>query len=109
MLDFKFIGWCHDPKNNHDKIWGVIRLDDDYLFGKVLIFWGRRGKKLQTKFDFNNRKLTKLIVDKEATGYKSIDDNELDKVYPEFQSDLEKTAVWAIMSGSFKKKFGVES
>jgi hypothetical protein len=98
MLNFKFIGWCHDPKNNHDKVWGVIRLDDDHLFGKVLIFWGRRGKKLQTKIDKNSIKLSGLILNKEYRGYKSINAKRLDEVYPEFHNDLEKTAMWAMLA-----------
>jgi hypothetical protein len=30
-------------------------------------------------------------------GYQQVDKNELDKVYPEFEDDLEKTAVMAIL------------
>lgn len=97
MLDFKWIGWCHDPEKNHDKVWGIIRLDEDNLYGRVLIFWGRRGKKLQTKFDNNGRKLSVLITNKEAGGYKSIDAKLLEKVYPEFRNDLEKTAIYAVL------------
>lgn len=97
-MNFEFIGWCHDPRNNHDKVWGVIRLDDNYMFGKVLIFWGRRGKKLQTKLDTNSSNLTRLIRDKKASGYESIDMKQLDQVYSEFQTDLEKTTMWALLS-----------
>jgi hypothetical protein len=32
---------------------------------------------------------------KQNKGYNSVEKNELDEVYPEFQSDLEKTAFWA--------------
>lgn len=98
MLDFRFIGWFNDPKENHDKVWGVIRLDSDIYNGKVAIFWGRRGKKLQTKVDVSSNKLDKLIWKKQSNGYQKIDTTKLEKVYPEFRSDLEKTAMWAILS-----------
>ena len=97
-MDFKFIGWNHDPVENHDKVWGVIRLDEHQYGGKVAIFWGRRGKKLQTKMDIDNQKLDRLIWRKRDSGYNGIPASQLEKVYPEFRSDLEKTAMWAILS-----------
>jgi hypothetical protein len=30
-------------------------------------------------------------------GYKEVDKQQLDAVYPEFESDLEKTAMWALL------------
>lgn len=97
MLNFKWIGWCHDPVENHDKVWGVIKLDDNDYNGRVVIFWGRRGKKLQTKFDTDNQKLDRLIWKKRDSGYNRIDADHLEKVYPEFRSDLEKTAIYALL------------
>jgi predicted DNA-binding WGR domain protein len=100
MLVFRFIGWCKD--DTHDKVWGVIFLgsqEERACTGeRVLIFWGRRGSKLQTKLDHNTNKLSRLIDSKRNKGYRKIDRDKLNQVYPEFQSDLEKTAVWAIMS-----------
>jgi hypothetical protein len=63
-----------------------------------MIFWGRRGRALQTKltepmtsddmyWDHFKKKLDK--------GYRRVDRNKLDQVYPEFQDDLEKTTMWA--------------
>ena len=100
MLDFRFIGWCKD--GTHDKVWGVIFLESRHLAlvypeERVLVFWGRRGSKLQTKLDHNTNKLSRLIDSKRDKGYRQIDRDKLDQIYPEFQSDLEKTAVWAIM------------
>ncbi len=99
MLNFRFIGWCKD--DTHDKVWGVIFLDPpdrkQITYERVLVFWGRRGSKLQTKLDHNTNKLSRLIDSKRDKGYRQIDRDKLDQVYPEFQSDLEKTAVWAIM------------
>lgn len=100
-LDYKFIGWCHDEVENHDKVWGVIFLTEQDLRGyaprKCLSFWGRRGKKLQTKIVYDNWELHKLIDSKRNKGYNSVDKKHLDSVYPEFETDLEKTAVWATL------------
>ena len=90
-MNFRFIGWC--KQGSADKVWGVINLIDD----QVLTVWGRRGAKLQTKVGPYDWGLHKLISKKEEKGYRSIDENELNQVYPEFQSDLEKTAIWATL------------
>ena len=95
-MNYKFIGW-----NNHDgadKVWGVIYIEDrTNIRPKVLIFWGRRGKKLQTKMDREGWDLDKLIREKSEKGYKIIGNYELETVYPEFQNDLEKTTMWALL------------
>lgn len=103
-MDFKFIGHCYDIKENHDKVWGVIFLDDSaktsrqwYSYTKCLAFWGRRGKKLQTLECVDDSKLSKLISSKQNKGYIEVLENRLDEVYPEFKTDLEKTAMWALL------------
>ena len=97
-MEYTFIGWCRDPKENHDKVWGIIKLNGDDWNGNYVSFWGRRGKKLQTKLHKEEVLwgMERLIEKKENKGYKRIARNELDTVYPEFQEDLEKTAVWSM-------------
>lgn len=106
-MRYKFIGWCRDDAENADKVWGVIELATDIdgagqfswnPKNKYVTFWGRRGKKLQTKVsaEYEND-ITTLIRRKSSKGYESIDQTKLDDVYPEFESDLSKTAVWAIL------------
>jgi predicted DNA-binding WGR domain protein len=86
------IGWCKE--GIHDKVWGIIRLDGD----SCVTFWGRRGSKLQTKvikaswWEANN-----LFGKKLNKGYQEIKPSQLEQVYPEFKSDLEKTAIWAML------------
>lgn len=47
-MDYKFIGW--NTTDGADKVWGAIYMEDRTIIRpKVLIFWDRRGKKLQTK------------------------------------------------------------
>lgn len=90
-MNFKFIGWCQTTKS--DKVWGVIAISES----AVLIFWGRRGAKLQTKISTYNWDISKLIDSKISKGYIAVNKNGLDKVYPEFQRDLEKTTIWATL------------
>lgn len=89
-MKYEFIGWCRE--DNHDKVWGVIELAD-YTY---ISFWGRRGAKLQTKLiKTSNYVITDLIYKKKHRGYNEVSKNHLDEVYPNFESDLEKTAIWA--------------
>ena len=96
MMDYKFIGW--NTTDGADKVWGAIYMEDrTNIRPKVLIFWGRRGKKLQTKMDCEGWDLDKLIREKTQKGYNQIDNRHLKTVYPEFQNDLEKTTMWALL------------
>lgn len=88
---YEYIGWCR--QDNHDKIWGIVRLTPD----KYLTVWGRRGAKLQTKIVHGDTwSARQQWQSKVRKGYKEIVASQLDAVYPEFQSDLEKTAFWAM-------------
>ena len=94
----RFIGWCNE--DGHDKVWGVITLrskvDQKAYIETVVTFWGRRGKKLQTKIStVTDWEHSKLVESKIKKGYTSIDESRLNEVYPEFQKDLEKTTMWA--------------
>ena len=99
-MEYRFIGHCYDAKENHDKVWGAINMDEgaDPRSWKcnVLTFWGRRGKKLSTLLVTDTAKLNKLIY-KKRQDYTEIRKDRLDEVYPDFQADLEKTAMWAIL------------
>lgn len=97
MKQLKWIGWCQE--NNHDKVWIIQQLGGDNFSGKYVVIWGRRGKKLQTKIHeyMTIGYVEKLIESKENKGYKSMDQKNLDVIYPEFKDDLEKTTVWALL------------
>jgi hypothetical protein len=41
--------------------------------------------------------LDKLVREKQNKGYQLIKEHELKTVYPEFESDLEKTTMWALL------------
>jgi len=110
-MKYVHIGWCKDEKTNTDKVWGVILLAEDvpvkripgkvawpFSENKYVSFWGRRGAKLQTKiFDADPYDVNEMFLKKQRDGYESVEEWELDEVYPEFQKDLEKTAIWAIL------------
>lgn len=104
-MKYVHIGWCHE--DNHDKVWGIILiaenvpLSDAWHFptNKYVTFWGRRGKKLQTKlWNGSSYDSEEMFRKKLKKGYESVKKNRLDEVYPEFEQDLEKTAVWAMLS-----------
>jgi predicted DNA-binding WGR domain protein len=96
-IEYAFVGWCRDSEKNQDKVWVAINLDHS----RYVILWGRRGKKLQHKifstFD-SSQSLPQLISSKEKKGYTEISVSKLNTVYPEFQDDLEKTTVWALLT-----------
>lgn len=91
-MKFDFIGWNNSGK--HDKVWVCIPLGDRFLAA-----YGRRGKKLQTKiYTYSQWDMTKLITQKlNRRGYIHVDETKLSEVYPEFESDLEATAMWATL------------
>jgi len=94
--DYFWIGWNHEE--GHDQVWGIIKINGDSDWrGNYVSFWGRRGKKLQTKIyqDETEWSMERLFEKKEAKGYEQIDLTKLNKVYPEFEKDLEKMTFWA--------------
>ena len=101
-MKYKYIGWCKDETTNADKVWGAICLQEPTSSyrddGKYVTFWGRRGAKLQTKIvEGNNWTIKEMFLKKQDKGYRSVELDELNTVYPEFQQDLEKTAFWATL------------
>jgi hypothetical protein len=107
-MEYTHIGWCKDETTNSDKVWGIICLQEqEYSYqtgrwvsgGQYVTFWGRRGAKLQTKQWVGTKwDASEMFRKKTNKGYKSIDISELNEVYPEFQEDLEKTAMWSILA-----------
>ena len=107
-MDFTNSMICWYRKDNSDKIWGAVLVNPmplplllqeySYVYGVWMIFWGRRGRALQTK-------LTEPMTDRDMEhdhfqkkldkGYRRVARNKLDQVYPEFQTDLERTTMWA--------------
>jgi hypothetical protein len=104
-MKYEHIGWC--TEDGADKVWGIILLQDNrmdfgpgytYKDNKYVSFWGRRGKKLQTKlFEDSAWGAEQMFNKKLQRGYQKVDQDKLYSVYPEFEQDLEKTAVWAIL------------
>jgi len=96
-MKYEFIGW--NNKGNHDKVWACIPIGEN----KYLAAYGRRGKTLRTKIYEKYPFDMKKIIDQKETkrGYMWIDESELSEVYPEFESDLEATTMWAALSPEF--------
>lgn len=98
-MKYEFIGWSRDQTKNEDKVWGIIKLTGNDWQGNYVSFWGRRGKKLQTKIHKEETQwsMERLAEKKKDKGYQQIDQSRLDTVYPEFEKDLQKTAVWSML------------
>lgn len=99
-MNFEHIGWMQEGKS--DKVWGIILLQKSDNPGrysginKYVSFWGRRGAKLQTKLvECSSYEAEQMFRKKLDKGYSVVNEDRLNEVYPEFQSDLEKTAFWA--------------
>ena len=104
-MNYHWVGHCNDGTS--DKIWGMICLNGNdheaanypYRGCNYVAFWGRRGKKLQTKI-YNNISFytaDKLCDKKQDNGYKTINPTRLGEVYPGFEHDLETTTMWAML------------
>ena len=96
-MKYKFIGWCQEGTS--DKVWGVIPLNENIqMINTYVIFWGRRGKKLKTKILKDSAwGIGDKISSKKERGYVEVNTDKLDELYPEFESDLSKTAMWAMI------------
>jgi len=105
-MNYHWIGHCKEGTS--DKIWGLICLNDNdheavnnpWTGYDYVAFWGRRGKKLQTKVhkSIGFYQADKLCDKKLDNGYITINTTRLEEVYPEFEQDLEQTTVWAMLS-----------
>ena len=93
-MKYKFVGW--NKGSGHDKVWGAVYLDHDTGWGsEVLVFGGRRSRKLQYILSKDNRFLSDLVYEKRGKGYQQINKEELHTVYPEFETDIEKCVIIA--------------
>ena len=102
MINYEFIGWNND--DGADKVWGMIVLLNPNAQSNettYATFWGRRGKKLQSKVQkFSRWDAQKLIDSKMNKGYREIYKDDINNVYPEFEKDLQKMAVWNMLKAS---------
>lgn len=92
-----WIGWCNDPIDNHDKVWGIALKSDHSFYGRpneYATFWGRRGKKLQKKVvTMTPYEASRLIGTKQNKGYVPVPESEVNSVYDRFAKDLFKIAL----------------
>lgn len=108
--EFGFIGWCHDPDENHDKIWGYFYRPTDTTgrwvtkqFGwNVVVFWARRGKAMQFKSDISGSNLDKLVRSKLNKGYSKITEQRFLEIWPSFIQECEEKLMWDVLAGKVK-------
>jgi len=102
---FGFIGWCNDPKENHDKIWGYFYrpTPEGQWHKNCCIFWARRGKAMQFKADIASYELTeKLVRSKLKKGYVKISQARLFEIWPTFVEEAEAKLMWEVLAGTIK-------
>lgn len=118
-IKYEFIGWCKEAQS--DKVWGAIELitlkstSTRYRspsfppLKKYLIFWGKRGTKYQTRFldscpveNYYYSSLAKKIEEKKTKGYKKIEKDKLEEIYPDFEKDLLDLTFWTMMTKTDK-------
>lgn len=110
---FGFIGWCNDPAENHDKVWGYFYrptpgYDDPNVphWNKpqrnIVTFWARRGKAMQFKAGKENSEVHKLVRSKLGKGYDRINDRRLQEIWPSFNQECEEKLMWDVLAGKVK-------
>jgi predicted DNA-binding WGR domain protein len=109
--EFGFVGWCNDPAENHDKIWGYFYRPTDttgrYGVSKswgwnIVIFWARRGKAMQFKADTSGHELDKLVRSKLKKGYREITQQKFLEIWPSFIQECEEKLMWDVLAGKVK-------
>lgn len=89
----KWLGWNNE--DNHDKVWGYIRMDD----GRYFAFWGRRGKTLRFKEHASLTSVEKVRVEKELKkNYYWVNPDDYEKLVKDFITKLETDCMAAILS-----------
>lgn len=96
-----YFGWCNktDSKGVHDKVWGVISAQREWI-----TFWGGRNKKLTFKKadDYSSGdSLEKLIRSKQRKGYDPTTMEEMNRLDPQFETRFEEELILAMMADKF--------
>ena len=107
--EFRFIGWCHDIADNHDKVWGYFLRPTPAYAGaskewgwNCVVFWGRRGKAMQFKADVTGHELRKLVDSKLRKGYREISESQLYQIWPTFDEEMKMKLSFEVLAGNVK-------
>src|SRR5271157_3132305 len=110
VTEFGFIGWCNDPVDNHDKVWGYFyrptpAAETNVYLSKnngwnCCIFWARRGKAMQFKADVTGWYLDKLVQTKRKKGYEEISSTKLLEIWPSFKDEMEMKLSFEVLVGN---------
>lgn len=91
---FEFLGWMKE--DNHDKVWGFIKLKSGSLYN----FWGRRGKTLRFKRHYDKWTLNDLADKKVAKGYQRMSEQKMEVISPGFGEEFGSQFIMAKFSGT---------
>lgn len=98
----QFFGWCSGTDSDgkkHDKIWGVISAQ-----GQWITFWGARGKKLSFKRSneyASGDSLETMIRGKRRKDYRDTTMQEMNALDPEFETRFEEHLILCLMADQF--------
>ena len=92
-IHIQFVGWNNEA--GHDKIWGYFTVGDS---STVFVFYGGRLQSQTLKQHGFNHKLASLRQSKICKGYKEISTDELRKIFPDCESQLDSKLLFAILS-----------
>ncbi len=90
-----WLGW--NEKENYDRIWGYLKMDDDRHYA----FWGKRNGRQQFKPQQEWR-IGMLVSQQENKGYKKIDPSHYEEIAPGFQESVEIWLMTNILADTFR-------
>ncbi len=99
MADVKieWFGWYLNESENSDKVWGWINVE-----GNLYNFWAKRGKRMSFKQHADHTDYWSLVTSKSKKGYKQVSDSDIEKVFPEFYSIVQRNLFRAKMTDMVK-------
>jgi hypothetical protein len=110
-----YLGWCLDPAENHDKIWGFIEMHNarapkdrwDKPRGSLYNFWGKRGKTLSWQRHYGEWGGGSELEQRQRNkarrkGYKEFPESRVNEVWPNFKDYLAEQFVLAKFGGKIK-------
>lgn len=92
--EIRWVGWDNsfEDGTQHDKVWGWLEMKD----GRLLCFWGARGKTLRFKSHTSHYALVNLQRKKESR-YKFVDPIDYNRLVQDFITEVESYCMMAIL------------
>jgi hypothetical protein len=98
MYDIVWMGWCYNPSENNDKIWGYIRMKNTNAHYS---FWGKRNGTIKFKRLADQWEATETKTKKDGR-YKRQTLDQMCVVFTDFVDKFEGDYAIAKLSGKIK-------